>query len=58
MLEDYLCELLDRANVGTPRAKARQLWIVMEGAILMVLISGDQSYISSARHVARMMVAR
>lgn len=57
MLEDYLTELLERAGVDSPRERARQLWIVMEGAMLMALICGDRSYITSAQRAARMLIA-
>ena len=57
MLEDYLTELLQRAGVEPPRERARQLWIVMEGAMLMALICGDRSYIASAQRAARMLLS-
>lgn len=57
ILEDYLAKLLMRADVGAPREKARQLWIVMEGAMLMALISGDRSYIASAQRAAKLLMA-
>ncbi len=56
MLEGYLTELLAKADVESPREKARTLWILSEGAMVMTLITGDRSYIATAERAARMLV--
>jgi hypothetical protein len=55
-LENYLTELLAKADVESPREKARTLWILSEGAMILTLILGDRSYIGTAERSARMLV--
>lgn len=56
MLENYLTDLLAKADVESPREKARTLWILSEGAIIMTLILGDRSYIATAERAAKILV--
>jgi AcrR family transcriptional regulator len=55
-LGDYLTELLDKADVESPREKARTLWILSEGAMILTLILGDRSYVATAQRAAKILV--
>jgi AcrR family transcriptional regulator len=56
-MQDWLADMLQRA--GTPRAaaKARELQLLVEGAGVMMLISGDRSYANTAATLARRLLA-
>jgi AcrR family transcriptional regulator len=53
MLEAHLAELLARANVASPREIAREIWLLSEGAISLMLVHRDRSYASAAALAAK-----
>ncbi|WFP61756.1 TetR/AcrR family transcriptional regulator [Mesorhizobium sp. WSM4904] len=57
LMEQQLETLLVQANVAAPKARARELSLLIEGAMVMVLIHGDQSYCSAAAAAAKRLVA-
>ena len=52
-LEQYLAELLAKANVKSPRDRAREISLLTEGAMVMILIHGDRSYADAAAAAAK-----
>lgn len=57
ILEDCLAELLEKANVPSPRERAREVWLLSEGAISLILIHGDPRYAKAAGEAAKRIVA-
>ncbi|ACX87175.1 TetR family transcriptional regulator [Pectobacterium parmentieri] len=55
-LLDYTLELTDQLNIEQSSALARQLLILMEGAITMSRVMGDYSAADSARDVAQLLL--
>ena len=55
-VQDWLAGMLQKA--GTPRAarQARELQLLIEGANILMLISGDRSYADTAAALARRLV--
>ena len=53
MLEGHLAELLERAGVEHPRERAREIWLLSEGAISLILVHGDRSYAAAAAVAAK-----
>src|SRR5271165_6455858 len=56
MLEGHLAELLAQAGVDSPRERAREIWLLSEGAISMILVHGDRGYATAAAQVAKRLV--
>jgi AcrR family transcriptional regulator len=54
--EAWLAGLLARAGVPRPRVRAREVMLLMEGAMALVLIHGDRTYIDAAARAARQLV--
>ncbi|MDX8449040.1 TetR/AcrR family transcriptional regulator [Mesorhizobium captivum] len=57
LMERHLETLLAEANVQAPKARARELFLLIEGAMVMILIHGDQSYCTAAADAAKRLVA-
>jgi AcrR family transcriptional regulator len=55
-LERGLAELLGRSGVAQPEVLAREIWLLSEGAISLVLVHGDRGYTSAAARAARTLV--
>ncbi|WP_455710224.1 TetR/AcrR family transcriptional regulator [Pseudomonas capsici] len=55
-LLDYTLELSEQLNVEQPSVLARQLLILIEGAITMARVMGDYSAVDDAREVARLLI--
>lgn len=53
MLEAHLSELFAKAGVSRPRESAREVWLLSEGAISMILVHRDRSYAASAAQAAK-----
>ena len=53
MLEAHLAELFARANVASPRETAREIWLLSEGAISLMLVHRERSYAAAAGLAAR-----
>jgi AcrR family transcriptional regulator len=56
MIEDLLAELLLSAGVRSARRRARQIYILLEGAAAMILVHGDRSYASAAAEVGNLIL--
>jgi AcrR family transcriptional regulator len=56
LLESHLAELLARAGVSQPRRRAREIWLLSEGAISLILVHGDRSYAAAAAQAAKRLV--
>lgn len=56
MLESHLADLLAKVQVKSPRELAREIWLLSEGAISLILIHGDRSYASAAAEAARKLI--
>ena len=52
-VEQYLAEVLADAGVQSPGDRARELILIIEGAMAMILIHGDPSYARAAASAAR-----
>ncbi len=55
-LLDYALELTSQVGIGQPSALARQLLILIEGAITLSYVMGDNSAADSARDVAQLLL--
>jgi AcrR family transcriptional regulator len=53
MLEAHFAELLARHKVKSPRDTAREIWLLSEGAISLILVHRDRSYARAAAKAAR-----
>ena len=56
LLESHLADLLARAGVIRPRECAREIWLLSEGAISLILVHGDRSYAVAAAQAAKTLV--
>ena len=52
-LENYLEGILAEAGVALPHERARELFVLIEGAMAMILIHGDRSYADAAAGAAK-----
>jgi AcrR family transcriptional regulator len=53
LLEAHLAELFARAGVESPRERAREVWLLSEGAISLILVNRDRSYAAAAAEAAK-----
>ena len=53
MLEDHLADVLAKANVQSPRELAREIWLLSEGAISLMLVHDDRGYAAAAAGAAK-----
>ena len=56
--ETWLAGLLTKADVVQPRARARDVMLLLEGAMVLTLIHGDRAYIDAAARAAKKLVRR
>jgi AcrR family transcriptional regulator len=56
MLEANLADVLAEANVPSPRERAREIWLLSEGAISLILVHGDRSYAAAAAAAAKRLI--
>ena len=54
--ESWLATRLARARVARPVQRAREMMLLMEGAMALMLIHGDRSYIDAAARAANQLV--
>jgi len=52
LLEAHLAHRLAQAGVGTPHELAREIWLLSEGAISLMLVHGDRAYAAAAARAA------
>ena len=53
ILESHLADLLAKAGVGSPHDIAREVWLLSEGAISLMLVHGDRAYAAAAARAAK-----
>jgi AcrR family transcriptional regulator len=58
LTETWLAERLARARVLRPAIHAREIMLLTEGAMALMLIHGDQNYIDSAARAAKQLIKR
>lgn len=58
ILELHLASLLERAGVGSPADRAREISLLSEGAMVLVHIHGDRSYIRAAAEAAKALLSK
>ena len=56
-VEDWWTGLLDRADVASPRERAGEMMLLMEGAMVMILIHGDRKYAATATRAAIQLIS-
>jgi len=56
--ENWLAERLARARVPLPKARARDIMLLMEGSMALMLVHGDRSYIDAASRAAKRLVRK
>jgi AcrR family transcriptional regulator len=58
MLEAHLTELLERSGVERAAEIAREVWLLSEGAISLILVHGDRGYAAAAARAAQALLCR
>lgn len=58
MLEAHLAELLVRSGVEQAAEIAREVWLLSEGAISLILVHGDRGYAAAAARAAQTLLHR
>lgn len=53
VLEKYIADFLAKANVKSPNDRAREIVLLAEGAMVMILIHGDRTYAEAAAAAAK-----
>jgi AcrR family transcriptional regulator len=56
-MDAYLADLLERTGVAEPRDRARELALLIEGAIVKILIHGDRGFADAAAAAAKRLIA-
>jgi AcrR family transcriptional regulator len=56
-MEDWCRGLLERAGVASPAERAREVVLLLEGTVALILIHGDRSYAETAANAARRLMA-
>lgn len=56
ILEDHLAQLLAKGGIHAPAARAREISMLLEGAMATMLIHGDRSYASAAADAAKQLI--
>lgn len=56
--EEAVCQIAQRGQALDPRAAARELCLVMEGAYVTRHVTGDPTTISAARQIAELILSR
>jgi AcrR family transcriptional regulator len=57
-VEEWLADALSAACVSSPRERAREMMLLMEGAMALMLIHGDRSYATAAARAAKTLVRK
>lgn len=55
-VETWIADGLAAADVASPRERSREVMLLMEGAMLLMLIHGDRSYAKAAADAAKMLM--
>jgi AcrR family transcriptional regulator len=54
--EAWLAERLAKARITRPQERAREVMLLMEGSMALMLIHGDRSYIDAAARAAKQLI--
>ncbi len=54
--EDWLAQCLKKARVSSPGERAREIMLLMEGAMALMLIHGDRAYADAAAAAAKRLI--
>ena len=57
-VERWLADALASARIVSPRDRAREIMLLMEGAMILMLIHGDRSYAKAAARAVKTLVRR
>lgn len=57
MLEAHLAELLAKSGLERASQIAREIWLLSEGAISLILVHGDRRYAAAAARAAHALIA-
>ncbi|TKT71875.1 TetR/AcrR family transcriptional regulator [Afipia massiliensis] len=55
-MESLCADLFDRAGLASPLERARQVMLVWEGAVTLMLVHGDRSYVEAAAKAAKQFI--
>jgi hypothetical protein len=58
MIETHLAEVLKRARIPLPEKRARELMMLSEGCVVMMLIHRDRHYVAAAAEAAKQLVRK
>ena len=58
LLETHLGDLLKRAGVREAHRRAREIWLLSEGAISLMLVHNDRTYAAVAAEAAKQLLRR
>jgi hypothetical protein len=58
MLEIHLSDLLAKARVESPGERAREIVLLLEGTMVLILIHQDPSYAKASAAAAKRLVGR
>ena len=56
LLESHLADVLAKAGIARSKALARELWLLVEGAMVLILTHGDRSYARAAAEAGRILI--
>jgi AcrR family transcriptional regulator len=56
LLEEHLGDLFAKHKVPSPRQRAREIWLLSEGAISLILVHGDRTYATAAAGAAKRLI--
>ena len=56
ILEKWLADALAAAGISSPCDRAREIMLLMEGAMVLMLIHGDRGYAKAAAGAAKSLV--
>jgi AcrR family transcriptional regulator len=56
IIEAEFAERLAKAGLSQPRERAREIWILLEGVMALLLIHGDRGYITAGARAAKKLV--
>lgn len=56
LMEKQLATLLAEADVPSPGERARELFLLIEGAMVMILVHGDRNYCTAAADAAKRLI--
>jgi len=55
-LEQHLAEVFAKAGIEPARDRAREIWLLSEGAISLMLVHGDRGYAAAAAKAAKQLL--